>query len=39
MKRLVNRRQNPQAWRIIIPKRIYAKMMKNLQIRSENLVY
>ncbi|KAK9211809.1 hypothetical protein WN943_001186 [Citrus x changshan-huyou] len=36
MKRMVSRRQKAQAWGITIPGRIYAKMMKNLQIGSGN---
>ncbi|KAK9177673.1 hypothetical protein WN943_026862 [Citrus x changshan-huyou] len=38
MKRMVNRRQRAQAWETAIPGRIYAKMMKNLQIGSANPV-
>ena len=38
MKRMVSRRQKAQAWGITIPGRIYAKMMKNLQIGSGNPV-
>ncbi|KAH9724164.1 SWIM-type domain-containing protein [Citrus sinensis] len=38
MKRMVNRRQKAQAWETTIPGRIYAKMMKNLQIGSANPV-
>ncbi|KAK9175178.1 hypothetical protein WN944_027184 [Citrus x changshan-huyou] len=38
MKRMVNRRKKAEAWESDIPKKIYDKMMKNLQIGSPNLV-
>ncbi|KAK9225782.1 hypothetical protein WN943_010827 [Citrus x changshan-huyou] len=38
MKRLVNRRKKAEAWESEIPKRIYDRMMNNLQIGSPNPV-